>query len=282
MNLSLEIIINEIVRLFVTQRNFNVKTQHIPYKAFSHLAGSHQPKPNISQNSCFWLYFSGARPTHTQKPPDYKIISLGPGLLSNPGAKNDSSLSSSQTKSDEELVAIVANNKLASKNKGVFLPLSDETRSRVWQVNEDRKQLINDVCAAKNLRKEVTVNTVKKIKGYTNVAVDDKHKLLYCYVPKVGCTSWKVKLSLMSGNAGDKVLNTHPSPVDTRGGLAKYGIKMLSTYSPEEITYRIDNYFKFMFVRHPMERIVSSYRSKFEKREDNKVEYPWFYSTYGE
>ena len=127
----------------------------------------------------------------------------------------------------------------------------------------------------------MTVESVADIKHYTNIVVDDKYKLLYCAVPKVGCTSWKVKLSLMSDSAGDKLLNTHPSPVDTRRDIAKYGMKMLSTYSPEQIKYRTDNYFKFIFVRHPLEMIVSSYRSKFEKREDNKVEYPWFYKAYG-
>ena len=227
--------------------------------------------------------FSALRIEYTPRAlqPEYKISPLGPGFPTSPGVKNDSALESGQRRSDAELAVIIANNKLASKNKGVFLPLSDETRSKVWQINEDRKQLVSDVCAAKSLRKEVTLKNVEKVKRYTNVAVDDKHKLLYCYVPKVGCTSWKVKLSLMSDNANDKVLNTHPSPVDNRTGLAKYGIKMLSTYSPEQIKYRIENYYKFIFVRHPMERIVSSYRSKFEKREDNKVEYPWFYDTYG-
>ena len=55
--------------------------------------------------------------------------------------------------------------------------------------------LVNDVCAAKSLRKEVTVKNVANIKRYTNVAVDDKHKLLYCYVPKVGCTSLEGEIS---------------------------------------------------------------------------------------
>ena len=202
--------------------------------------------------------------------------------ISNPGAKNDSHLEPVQQKSDEELKEMIAHNDIANKNKGVYLPLKDETRSKVFQINEDRKQRVNDVCASRNLRKEPSIENVKKIKKYTNVAVDDKHKVLYCYVPKVACTSWKVKLSLMSDKAQGAVLNTHPSPVDTRGGLAKYGIKMLSTYTPEQIKYRLENYFKFLFVRHPMERLVSSYRSKFEKRKDNKVEYPWFYGTYGE
>ena len=185
---------------------------------------------------------------------------------------------------DEELRNTIANNKMVRKNKGVYLPLDLETMDTVRQTNEKRKQQINNVCATNNLRKTITLENMKTIKAYTNVAVDDKHKLLYCYVPKVACTSWKVKLSLMSDKAVNgeaTVVNTHPSPVDTWGGLAKYGIKMLSTYTPEQIKHRLENYFKFIFVRHPMERLVSAYRSKFEKRKDNKAEYPFFYRNFG-
>ena len=202
----------------------------------------------------------------------------------NPPAKNYSYLRNAQRRSEEELKQIIASDKIASKNKGVYLPLNDETSTMVHHRNEERRQQINNVCATKNLTKKISLENMKKIKAYTNVAVDDKHKLLYCYVPKVACTSWKVKLSLMSDKAVNgeaTVVNTHPSPVDTWEGLARYGIKMLSTYTPEQIKYRLENYFKFIFVRHPMERLVSSYRSKFEKRKDNKVEYPWFYGTYG-
>ena len=90
---------------------------------------------------------------------------------------------------DEELRNTIANNKMVRKNKGVYLPLDLETMDTVRQTNEKRKQQINNVCATNNLRKTITLENMKTIKAYTNVAVDDKHKLLYCYVPKVACTS---------------------------------------------------------------------------------------------
>ena len=135
-----------------------------------------------------------------------------------PPAKNRSQLLNSQQRKEEELKQIITSDKMARKNKGIYLPLYDEARTKVHQRNQDRKQQVNNICTAKNLRKNISLENMKKIKRYTNVAVDDKHKLLYCYVPKVACTSWKVKLSLMGDKAGGAVLNTHPSPVDTRRG----------------------------------------------------------------
>ena len=44
--------------------------------------------------------------------------------------------------------------------------------------------------------------------------------------------------------------------------------------------YILRNYFKFMFTRHPLERILSAYHSKWQKRLDNKVEYEYFHRTY--
>ena len=39
--------------------------------------------------------------------------------------------------------------------------------------------------------------------------------------------------------------------------------RYLNEYSPEEIVYRLNTYYKFLFVRHPFERLVSAYRNKF-------------------
>ena len=43
------------------------------------------------------------------------------------------------------------------------------------------------------------------------------------------------------------------------------GIRRLSTYSKDEIRKRLKTYFKFLVVRHPMQRLVSAFRSKFGK-----------------
>ena len=42
-------------------------------------------------------------------------------------------------------------------------------------------------------------------------------------------------------------------------------------YSRADIEKRINTYYKFVIVRHPLERILSAYRHLFEEREDNKI-----------
>ena len=43
----------------------------------------------------------------------------------------------------------------------------------------------------------------------------------------------------------------------------RHGIRRLSSYTKEEIAARIQTYFKFMFVRHPVTRLVSAFKNKF-------------------
>ena len=40
----------------------------------------------------------------------------------------------------------------------------------------------------------------------------------------------------------------------------RYGLRPLEGYKPDQVEYMLNNYYKFMFVRHPLERILSSYR----------------------
>lgn len=51
--------------------------------------------------------------------------------------------------------------------------------------------------------------------------------------------------------------------------LFKNGLKYLSHYTPSEIDNILSTYFKFMFVRHPIDRLVSAYRDKFRTTKPN-------------
>ncbi len=49
-----------------------------------------------------------------------------------------------------------------------------------------------------------------------------------------------------------------------------YDIRPLYYYSQPERTEKINQYYKIMFVRHPLDRLLSAYISKFEERKENK------------
>uniref|UniRef100_A0A8C2ZUZ5 Carbohydrate sulfotransferase n=1 Tax=Cyclopterus lumpus TaxID=8103 RepID=A0A8C2ZUZ5_CYCLU len=50
-------------------------------------------------------------------------------------------------------------------------------------------------------------------------------------------------------------------------------LQFLSSLKPEEIRHRLKHYFKFMFVREPMERLLSAYRNKFGEIESYQKKY---------
>ena len=56
----------------------------------------------------------------------------------------------------------------------------------------------------------------------------------------------------------------------------KMYFKLLSdtdTYSQRDVEYRLDNYFKFFFVRHPLERLLSAYEDKFNRSGIHRARY---------
>lgn len=88
-----------------------------------------------------------------------------------------------------------------------------------------------------------------------HILVNEERRFLYCYVPKVACSNWKRVLKVLSGALESVDVNIK---MDHRSDLL-----FLSSMKPEEIRFRLKHYFKFMFVREPMERLLSAYKNKF-------------------
>ncbi|XP_017284246.1 carbohydrate sulfotransferase 14 [Kryptolebias marmoratus] len=98
-----------------------------------------------------------------------------------------------------------------------------------------------------------------------HVLVNDKYRFLYCYVPKVACSNWKRVLKVLSGALESVDVSIK---MDHRSDLL-----FLSSLKPDEIRYRLAHYFKFMFAREPMERLLSAYRNKFGEIESYQKKY---------
>ncbi|XP_002734759.1 carbohydrate sulfotransferase 14-like [Saccoglossus kowalevskii] len=90
---------------------------------------------------------------------------------------------------------------------------------------------------------------------YKQIIVNDKYKFLYCFVPKVACSNWKRVIKVLDGY----IENIHkPIKMDHRKGLT-----LLSDLPEAEADYKLKHYYKFMFSRQPLTRMLSAYRNKF-------------------
>jgi len=91
-----------------------------------------------------------------------------------------------------------------------------------------------------------------------NLWINDKHKYIFCSTPKVASSSWKVLLLRLDGKYYD-IRKFRPRLWVTAGR------KLLSPagrYKPLDLQQRLEKYYKFMFVREPLERLVSAYKDK--------------------
>ena len=91
--------------------------------------------------------------------------------------------------------------------------------------------------------------------------VDERHKILYCELPKVGCTNWKrTMLQLIHPETFgrlpfDQIKGPH-------GHYGEKGYKYISDWPISDRFKMVKEYYKFVFVRHPLERLLSAYRDK--------------------
>lgn len=125
-------------------------------------------------------------------------------------------------------------------------------------LHENRQRAVQDVCN----RNGVTRNKSEiKPAMFKQIYVDDKHKFLYCEIPKVACTNFKRMLLLLSG----QVNASSPSELEARAVHSYLGDKLqtLDRFSIKEIKQRLHTYYKFVFVRDPLERILSAFINKF-------------------
>ncbi|XP_053305640.1 carbohydrate sulfotransferase 8 [Spea bombifrons] len=125
---------------------------------------------------------------------------------------------------------------------------------KLYEMQRERKKLMQEICAKykSSSRRIITPYHVSRI------FVEDKHKLLYCEVPKAGCSNWKRVLMVLNGLAS--------STKDIQHNTVHYGnyLKRLDSFDRNGIFYRLNTYTKMIFIREPFERLVSAFRDKFE------------------
>ncbi|KAI4899718.1 hypothetical protein NFI96_013627 [Prochilodus magdalenae] len=132
---------------------------------------------------------------------------------------------------------------------------AENSINRLTKVQQSRRRLMREVCAkyrSNSIARGVTRQHVSRI------YVEDTHKLLYCEVPKAGCSNWKRVLMVLQGQA--------VSTGEIQHEQVHYGnhLKRLDSFDRRGIARRLKTYTKVLFLREPFERLVSAFRDKFE------------------
>lgn len=121
---------------------------------------------------------------------------------------------------------------------------------------EARRSFLTEVCSTHTRKRRILSR-----EDVRHLLVDDRHGLLYCYVPKVACTNWKRVLMVLTGDGRYR----EPLEIPAGEAHAPGRLRSLADFSPAEINRRLRSYLKFLFVRDPFERLVSAYRNKFTR-----------------
>ncbi|XP_023268242.1 carbohydrate sulfotransferase 8-like [Seriola lalandi dorsalis] len=131
----------------------------------------------------------------------------------------------------------------------------EEQQLKLARTQESRRRLLSEVCT--KYHPGVTEQPVSQ-RQVSRVYVEDRSQLLYCEVPKAGCSNWKRVLMVLGGSA----TSTRDIPHDA----AHYAnhLRRLESYDRAGIAERLRSYTKVLFVREPFERLVSAFRDKFE------------------
>ena len=99
-------------------------------------------------------------------------------------------------------------------------------------------------------------NCLQSTKHYL---LDDKHHLVYCFVPKNACSFWKRVFSILDGkHKGSAVFNLSSVAIHTSRAFDRLG----GDRSFIELYHFLQSSKKIMFVRDPYERLFSGYIDK--------------------
>nr|SVE94461.1 EOG090X0C3N [Simocephalus serrulatus] len=159
------------------------------------------------------------------------------------------------------------------QNAGTDKYVPEKSLEVLEKEQAERKKLAREVC--KLSQNNPNLNSVIEDRELLDhIIVDEEHRLLYCYVPKVACTNWKRLLMVLMGKAN----TTNPLSIVADDSHRMHVFRRLNNYTGEEIRYRLDHFMKFMFIRHPFERLLSAFRNKFSQ---NFSSSDYFRSRYG-
>lgn len=134
---------------------------------------------------------------------------------------------------------------------------SEHSLELTQSLNLARQELIQEKCL--RLPPKYTLDDLPP-SHFEHILVDEEHKLLYCYVPKVACTNWKRVLMILAGKWNNTDVLSIPGSLAHSPGM----FRNLSSVAKPERDYMLENFHKMIIARNPFERLLSAYRNKLE------------------
>ncbi|XP_033106707.1 carbohydrate sulfotransferase 11-like isoform X2 [Anneissia japonica] len=105
--------------------------------------------------------------------------------------------------------------------------------------------------------------------GKPPLLVNEKHKIAYCQTAKIGSDVWARALLILAGN------NNYTEVMKMNGKQViqakKKHVKQLSQFPDLQQKQIMDTYTKFMFVRHPLSRLLSAFNDKLSPENETDI-----------
>ena len=111
----------------------------------------------------------------------------------------------------------------------------------------ERRQLLKEQC----ITKPPNPSFIEEA-DFSRFIVIEKLKFVFCFIPKVSCTTWKRVLYSAENHGKQREKHFHQSSL----------FSWLKDYNVAERKEILKNYYKAMFVREPFARLASAYRDK--------------------
>ena len=119
--------------------------------------------------------------------------------------------------------------------------------------SEQRLKSVKQVCGDTRKSWDSLSVTEKQILA-RHILVNDEHRFLFCSVPKAACSNWKRVMMVLDGEATD---------TNAIHKVNHMGFTFLGDLPPLAAKRKLREYYKFMFVREPLVRLLSAYKDKF-------------------
>ncbi|XP_072225135.1 carbohydrate sulfotransferase 12-like [Leuresthes tenuis] len=154
-------------------------------------------------------------------------------------------------------------------------PVAAELRER----QEQRRRLLREMCSNDSVvfpGKNRSFDDIPN-KELDHLIVDDRHGVIYCYVPKVACSNWKrIMIVLSESMLQEGVPQRDPLaiPWDLVHNSSMHFTfnkfwKRYGKFARHLMKVKLKKYTKFLFVRDPFVRLISAYRNKFDMRNED-------------